>query len=122
MQTPGPDTSPRREGSREPVEDPAERAARAAVGPAAVEPDPSGDGPDPAAAEPPSLVAVDVLARWLGLAAGPDADAGQPAPAFDARRDPGRLVLLDVRYSVTGGGSGHEEYLHGHLPLSLIHI
>ncbi|CAM3725154.1 sulfurtransferase [Micrococcus flavus] len=116
MQTPGPDTSPRREGSREPVEDPAERAARAAVGPAAVEPDPSGDGPDPAAAEPPSLVAVDVLARWLGLAAGPDADAGQPAPAFDARKDPGRLVLLDVRYSMAGGGSGHEEYLHGHLP------
>lgn len=73
--------------------------------------------PDPAAAEPPPLVDVGVLAGWLGLTPAEPVPAPPPGPVFDRRADPGRVILLDVRYAVSGaGGSGHDAYLRGHLP------
>ncbi|WP_414601926.1 sulfurtransferase [Micrococcus sp.] len=81
-------------------------------------PDPESDaGPDPAAAEPPSLVTAEVLARWLGLdPAAPEAPVPE-GPAYDRRSAPGRVVVLDVRYRPgTRRADGHDDYLRGHIP------
>ena len=72
---------------------------------------------DPAAADPPSLISVEVLAGWLGLTVPEDTPPVPAGPAFvrPGTPAPGRLVVLDVRFRA-GGGADHEGYLHGHLP------
>ncbi|GAA3779289.1 sulfurtransferase [Micrococcus sp. HG099] len=77
-----------------------------------------GEGVDPAAAEPPTLVSVGVLADWLGLSPTEPLPEVPEAPAYaqPGRCRPRRLVLLDVRFRATGGGADHEAYLRGHLP------
>lgn len=78
-------------------------------------PDP--DGPEASDAAP-SAVTVDVLAAWLGLEV-PEEVPPVPAISSYAQPDapaPPRVVLLDVRYRATQGGTDHEAYVRGHLP------
>lgn len=78
----------------------------------------------------PVLVDVAVLAAWQGRTAAPSAAApstGDPAAAETAEPAPGfvaadpapaadTLKVLDVRWTALGAGTGHEEYLRGHIP------
>jgi thiosulfate/3-mercaptopyruvate sulfurtransferase len=64
----------------------------------------------------PVLVDVEVLAAWQGRSGGhqdaerPGFVPRDPAPTEDT------LKILDVRWTALGSGSGHEEYLRGHIP------
>lgn len=97
---------------------PAPTAAPSSSHDAGGDPDADTDGVDPEAAEPPTLVTVDVLAGWLGLAPVEDLPPvpGGPAYAQPGRCRPNRVILLDVRFRATGGGPDHAAYLQGHLP------
>ncbi|WP_288817900.1 sulfurtransferase [uncultured Micrococcus sp.] len=74
-------------------------------------------------AAPPVLVDVDVLAGWLGVPRPtPPQGAGhrstRRSEAFAGEDDElgrGQIVLLDVRWTPTGGGD-HDTYVRGHLP------
>ena len=97
---------------------PAPTAAPSSSHDAGGDPDADTDGVDPEAAEPPTLVTVDVLAGWLGLAPVEDLPPVPEGPAYaqPGRCRPNRVILLDVRFRATGGGPDHAAYLQGHLP------
>ena len=97
---------------------PAPTAAPSSSHDAGGDPDADIDGVDPEAAEPPTLVTVDVLAGWLGLAPVEDLPPVPEGPAYaqPGRCRPNRVILLDVRFRATAGGPDHAAYLQGHLP------